>query len=199
MEYSAQTDRIFMFIRPLLVIDLDETILCCRDTPPCAHAIPTAMGHVIPRPGLGHFLDKVSQHYDMMIWSRNGTEYIHLMLETVWPKHIQLIDVFDQSHCSRLVRDGMSEPMFKDMKKVAKKHKQYEIRRMIGIDDLPLAYKRNYGNLVKVTAYKGGPDDELQRLSEFLIELSKHEDMRKVEKRYWRKPSHQPDFSAQPV
>ncbi len=58
---------------------------------------------------------------------------------------------------------------------------------MIGIDDTPGKYARNYGNLVAVREFTGDPaDDELAHLQLYLEWLRQQPNVRAVEKRRWR-------------
>ena len=73
----------------------------------------------------------------------------------------------------------------KDLRKV--RRLGYDLRRVIFIDDTARKLERSYGNLVRVRPFKGDPDDdELLHLARYLDRLDREENIRAVEKRYWR-------------
>lgn len=183
--------------RPLLVFDLDETLLHCQkqDFRDAEHS--TEFGFVAVRPGVDDMLDQLADHYDFMIWSNNGRPYIDKMLSLAWPAQHTLVDVFTSSESSILGQNGMGVPYFKETRKVAKKHPAYVLDRILGIDNDPGVYRRNYGNLVTVKSFTGDYDEELSRLADYLERISRIQDLRKVEKRYWRSGSpHAPQAST---
>lgn len=172
--------------RPLLVFDLDETLMHGRDTDFREAEYTTEYGFVAVRNGVDEMLDTLSNHYDFMIWSNNGRPYIDAMLKLVWPEHHKLIDVFTSAEATVIGMQGIGVPFFKETRKVAKRHSQYPLDRILGVDDRPAVYKRNYGNLVAVSPFTGAYDEQLIKLADFLVQIACEEDLRKVEKRYWR-------------
>jgi len=179
--------------RPLLVFDLDETLLHCQEQDFRDAEYTTEFGFVALRPGIDEMLDQLAEHYDFMIWSNNGRPYIDKMLGLAWPEQHKLVDIFTSSDSGVLARDGMGVPFFKETRKVAKRHPQYHLDRILGVDDNQGVYRRNYGNLVSVTPFTGPFCDELERLSRYLEKIASVENLRKLEKRYWR--TYQPVLS----
>lgn len=175
--------------KPLLVFDLDETLLHCQEQDFREAEVTTEYGYVAIRPGVSEMLDGLSGHYDFMIWSNNGRPYIDTMLQLFWPDRHGLIDVFTSSESSLLERQGMGVPHFKETRKVAKRHPQYHLDRILGVDDNAGVYRRNYGNLVSVTPFEGPYDEEMAKLQNFLASISGQDNLRKLEKRYWRSSS----------
>lgn len=182
--------------RPLLVFDLDETLLHCQEKDFIDAETTTRYGFVAIRPGVEQMLDGLAEHYDFMIWSNNGTPYIETMLGLFWPERHKLIDIFTSSDSGILGRDGMGVPHFKETRKVAKRHPKYQLDRILGIDDNVGVYKRNYGNLVSVAPFTGPFDDETSKLKDFLVSIAGTENMRKLEKRYWRAVKPTPEMSG---
>lgn len=174
--------------KPLLVFDLDETLLHCQETDFREAEHTTDFGFVAIRPGVDELLGRLQDHYDFMIWSNNGKPYIDRMLGLFWPEQHKLVDIFTSSDSTILARDGMGVPFYKETKKIAKRHKSYDLDRILGIDDNVGVYRKNYGNLVAVTPFIGAYDEELSRLGDFLLHISPEPNLRKLEKRYWRKP-----------
>lgn len=182
--------------KPLLIFDLDETLMHCeeKDFREAEHS--TEYGFVAVRPGVDEMLDQLASHYDFMIWSNNGRPYIDRLLGLLWPAHHKLIDIFTSSDSGRLVRDAMAVPFFKETRKVIKRHPQYDLNRALGVDDNVGVYRRNYGNLVQVTPFTGPYNDELARLSKFLLSIADEPDLRKIEKRYWRSSRPRADLDS---
>lgn len=55
------------------------------------------------------------------------------------------------------------------------------------MDDTPQKWERSYGNLVRVKPFEGEEtDDELKYLLLYLDQLRYEENIRSVEKRFWR-------------
>jgi RNA polymerase II subunit A small phosphatase-like protein len=56
------------------------------------------------------------------------------------------------------------------------------------VDDTPQKWERSYGNLVRVAPFEGdSKDDELARLLVYLDHLRNEPNVRRVEKRNWRR------------
>lgn len=74
-------------------------------------------------------------------------------------------------------------------KRLAKLRKLgFRLENIIGVDDTPGKYAKNYGNLVSVSEWRGDlGDDELLDLVRYLEQLIPTRNIRTVEKRGWRK------------
>ena len=72
----------------------------------------------------------------------------------------------------------------KDLKKV---RKRCRLEKVIAVDDSAGNYERSYGNLVRVSKFRGDPlDNELSLLTDYLEFLGSVPNVRRVEKRWWR-------------
>lgn len=172
--------------KPLLVLDLDETLIHCKSTPFREAQHSNNQGFVCVRDGLDEFLNKVNEHYDMMVWSNSGPEYVHTMLALIWPEDITLVDIFTSAESSRKIKEGLGFPFFKDVKTILKKHPGYSKNRILALDDKPEVWSRNYGNLVSVSPFHGQPDTELEKAAHYLSCIRDVPDLRALEKRYWK-------------
>jgi hypothetical protein len=76
----------------------------------------------------------------------------------------------------------------KNIKKI--KRKGYRLESIIAVDDTPQKWDRSYyGNLVRVKPFEGEEtDEELKYLLLYLDKLRYEENIRSVEKRFWRHP-----------
>jgi RNA polymerase II subunit A small phosphatase-like protein len=88
----------------------------------------------------------------------------------------------------------MEEIFVKDLAKV--KRRGYALESVLAVDDSPEKLRRHYGNLVRVRPWEGEPtDDELRRLSEYLVELRGAANFRAIDKRGWNLRAAHPDAS----
>lgn len=172
--------------RPLLVFDLDETLIHCQNKDFRESEHTTPHGFVAIRHGVEEMLDGLAEHYDFMIWSNSGRPYIDDMLKLFWPTQHSLIDIFTSAESIVIGVDGMGVPFLKETRKVANRHRQYRLDRILGVDDKPNVYQRNFGNLIAVSPFLGGYDEQLLQLTNFLIKIAGKDNLRKIEKRYWR-------------
>ncbi|MVN87913.1 phosphoprotein phosphatase [Deinococcus sp. HMF7620] len=175
--------------RPLLVLDLDETLW---------HGVPdqTALSGVRfgLRPFLGQFLHTVSQGYDLAVWTAASEDWMLCGLDatrqaTGFDLRGQAVFLWARDRCAwRRSETGELHP-----RKPARKFRagwvraRYPRSRILVVDDLASNYACGYGHLVKVTSWTGAQDDtELLRLGPYLLTLAAHPDLRQVEKRGWQ-------------
>lgn len=172
--------------RPLIVLDLDNTLIFCSDSYFPESQMSTPHGYLSIRDGAIELIERAHKYFDLMVWSNSGPAYVDDILAMFWPTKIPLIDVFYSTNSRIKGFNGMGIPFFKDMKKISKKHPEYPMGRILGVDDLPQTYSQNYGNLITVKAFEGVQDRELFQLADYVEKISTKENFRKVEKRYWK-------------
>ena len=172
--------------KPLLVLDLDNTLVYCSEKPYREAQMTTVHGHLSVRDHLDTFLRATSSHYDLMVWSNGGLTYVKDTLEIVWPSDVPLKAIIPSSVSQPKVQSGYGIPFYKNMRKLLKLYPEYDLNRIVGVDDLAETYKNNYGNLVVVREFVGQADNDLLKLKDYLIALSALPNFRDVEKRYWR-------------
>jgi RNA polymerase II subunit A small phosphatase-like protein len=64
----------------------------------------------------------------------------------------------------------------------------FSFEKMLIVDDTPLKVTNAYGNAIYPKMYEGAKeDDELLYLAQYLLTLKEAENVRKIEKRGWRK------------
>ncbi|MFC4427164.1 NIF family HAD-type phosphatase [Deinococcus navajonensis] len=178
--------------RPLLVLDLDETLW---------HGIldPAAPeeGRLLLRPHLKSFLDTVAEHYDLAVWTAASEDWMRVGL-----KLVALETQFDLEHRAFFLwhRDRCTwrrnEAGEYELRKPARKFRarwiraRYPAHRILVVDDLASNYDCGYGHLVRVSAWNGDKEDsELQALATYLASIAHEPDLRRIEKRSWRSPS----------
>jgi TFIIF-interacting CTD phosphatase-like protein len=174
--------------RKLLVLDLDETLV---------HAAPAPLarrpdGEVPPyfvykRPGLDEFLAFCAREFVVAVWTSASADYAQGVIRAVFPPGYPLEFVLTRERCTWRV-DPLSgeEAWIKDLKKL--KRRGYGLGRIIVVEDSPANLARQYGNVVPVTPFLGDAgDSELPLLAGFLGSLRDVDDVRRREKRDWRR------------
>lgn len=176
--------------RPLLILDLDETLVHTVETPLAGLTPDFVLGEltVYLRPHVVQFLQRMQAVYDLAIWSAGGSGYVEPTVAFLFD-HAGLrppVFVWSSRRCSRRFDHETHEVYYiKDLKKVRKKG--FDANRMLIVDDLERNATRNYGSAVYLRPFEGAQDDdELVHLAAYLETLSTHPNFRTVEKRYWR-------------
>jgi RNA polymerase II subunit A small phosphatase-like protein len=171
----------------LLILDLDETLLHASEHPLDAPAdFRLAEYHVYLRPEVAQFLEFCRAHFRVAVWTSSTELYATAIVDYLFGSAYPLEFVWARQRCTR-VFDGelQSHYWVKDLKKV--RRRGYPLEKVLMIDDTPEKLSRHYGNLVRVRAFEGdNTDAELRRLMPYLLKLKAAENVRAVEKRYWR-------------
>ncbi|MEM8667212.1 MAG: HAD family hydrolase [Planctomycetota bacterium] len=173
--------------RPLLVLDVDETLLHASDAP----AKQTADFQVGPysvwrRPPLQDFLEACAAEFQLAVWSSSTADYLHAVLDQAVLPSAEFVFVWSRERCVRRFDPEWQEHYFvKDLRKV--KRLGFDLARVLIVDDTPKKLERNYGNAVYVKPYFGGAEDKkLVPLARYLQTLASVSDVRPIEKRGWR-------------
>lgn len=172
--------------RKLLVLDIDETLVFASE-----HALDrpadlrVAGYHVYKRPHLDAFLDYAFATFEVGVWTSSGQGYAEPLVAQLMGAH-PVAFVWSSARCST-ARDWETGH-YASEKRLAKLNKLgFALDQIIGIDDTPRKYAKNYGNLVCVREFTGDPcDDELSHLPRYLAHLDRAPRIRTVEKRNWR-------------
>ena len=163
--------------RPLLILDLDETLIPGAEKTLHREAdFKVGPFHIYKRPGLDTFLSKVDCYYDLAIWSSATGDYVHEIAGALRAS-VKIID------------EEWVEPVYlKDLKKI--KRRGYHLERALILEDSPKKVSRNYGNAIYISKFIGSDEDrELIKLADFLVQIHTAENFRKIEKRGWRSHS----------
>ncbi len=172
----------------LLILDLDETLIFGTDIPLTWLPDFMVLGkfYIYKRPGLDSFLSAVAERFQLAVWTSATADYAHEVIARILPPTVKLEFAFCRENCTRRLHSEYNETHYvKNLNKLRKKG--YRLEKVLVIDDSAEAYALNYGNVIPVTKYRGEQnDDELLMLLKFLEQIGSVEDVRKVEKRYWR-------------
>lgn len=175
-------------MRPLLVLDLDETLIFSTEEPlarPPDHRV--GPFHVYIRPHLHRFLTEIAEDYELAVWSAATEDYVQAVVRAVTPTDVELAFVWSRSRCTQRFDPEEYEPYFvKDLKKV--RRKGYSLERALIVEDTPRKVERHYGNAVYVTSWEGDEDDDLLLdLLDYLRSIHSEANFRSIEKRGWRR------------
>lgn len=183
---------------PLLILDLDETLISATGEAPAAGWHFRVFDcFVTRRPHLDEFLARASDWYDLAVWSSGDDAYVAAVVSQILPASTAPRFVWGVSRCVRR-RDCESREVvcLKDLKKV--RRLGHDLRRILIVDDSPEKISRNYGNHLELPPFAGSPDDRaLLDVLPFLAWLRDQPDFRAVEKRTWRTFS-SPDGRTKP-
>ena len=174
--------------RPLLILDLDETLLWATADEPDAPYDFHAFGYyVTKRPHLDIFLENAFSWFDVAVWTSSGEDYATAVVAEVFDDPSKLLFVYSSSRCTQRYDSDTAEHYFlKDLKKV--KRKGFPLNRILMIDDSPEKLRRQYGNHLCLRPFEGDQGDrELLDVLPFLKWIRTQDDFRKIEKRDWRR------------
>lgn len=175
----------------LLILDLDETLIHARNEllEHEAHFHVGSYG-VYKRPYLDEFLSFCREHFKVAAWTSSSEDYACEVVENIFGNKYTLSFVWARNRCTiEYVPEQQTHIWSKNIKKV--KEKGYALERVIAVDDTPEKHKRSYGNLVAVQPFEGDVDDcELKLLVPYLRSLRSSQNIRRVEKRFWRSIHH---------
>lgn len=178
-------------MKPLLVLDLDETLWHGRLSGEEVTWFET-------RPYLAEFLHDIAPHYQLGIWSAGTKDWVDYGLDQIQARlNIDLRAmcefVWDRAKCTPRTTinyepygDGYPRNHFA---KPVRKFKRLGIpkERILVVDDSPENYVCGYGHLVRVRAWTGDAADyELMILAKYLLGIKDTPNFRALEKRYWR-------------
>ena len=141
---------------------------------------------VYRRPHLAAFLDAVSRHYTIAVWTSSNTLYATGICAQIFPGELSPAFVWARDRCTP--RRDLENDKWTHAKHLSKlKRRGYDLRRVLVVDDSPEKHQRNYGNLVRVSPFFGNEgDDELPTLAAYLEAIAGEPDFRRLEKRNWR-------------
>jgi RNA polymerase II subunit A small phosphatase-like protein len=174
--------------RPLLILDLDETLVFATDDPPPPRAPDFTAGPfaVLKRPFVDDFLAQLADDFTLSVWTSSSSAYALPIVHRLVPDPAALAFVWCCNRCTRRFDPEWQEYYWaKDLRKV--RRLGYALERVLIVDDSPEKVARHYGNHVRVAPFTGDPaDTELRDLIPFLRGLRDAPNVRTIEKRGWR-------------
>lgn len=173
--------------RPLLILDLDETLIHGSERPLAAkHDFRCVSFYIYERPFVREFIEACARLYKLAVWTSSSGDYAQCIRSAVFGER-PLEFLWARDRCTRRFDAEAQEHYWaKDLKKV--RRAGYDLGRVLVVDDTAKKLERNHSNIVVVSEFEGDPNDrELLALAEYLRELERENDFRRVEKRGWRK------------
>jgi carboxy-terminal domain RNA polymerase II polypeptide A small phosphatase len=174
----------------LLILDLDETLMYADETGIGRPEDFSIDGYAVyKRPGLDTFIDTIRPHFELAVWTSSTRPYAEAVVPRLFPPDLPLRFVWARDRCTmRFDPERHDYVWAKNLSKL--KRLGYRLERVLIVDDSPEKLEKNYGNLVRVRPFEGDPHDrELEALGEYLSSLRETNDVRRIEKRFWRRVS----------
>ena len=172
---------------PLLILDLDETLIFGTETPLSRPAdLRVDVFAIYYRPHLAEFIARVRPAYQLAVWTSATASYAAPIVRSIFPPDLPLAFVWSRERCTwRRNLETQEEYWVKNLRKV--KRLGYYLDRVLMVDDEAHKLERNYGNHIAIAPYTGAADDEeLPWLAEYLIRVADSPNLRALEKRHWR-------------
>jgi TFIIF-interacting CTD phosphatase-like protein len=174
-------------IKKLLILDIDETLIYATEASlPRQADFLVGQYHIYKRPFLNVFLKNCLDWFEVAVWTSSTPSYAIAIVSAIFENPKSLWFVWASDRCT-VAYDLERFEYYnrKNLKKV--KRKGYRLESIITVDDTPQKWERSYGNLVRVNPFEGEEtDDELKYLLLYLDKLRYEENIRSVEKRFWR-------------
>lgn len=174
-------------VKKLLILDLDETLVHSTEGASDIFSDFT-IGNltIVKRPHLDEFVRFALEKFEVAVWSQATHRYASAVVRNIFGDAGQLAFVWGGNRCTFCCNPAMRSYYYvKDLRKV--RRRGYSLERVIMVDDTARKLERNYGNLVRIRPFHGDLEDrELLFLRDYLELLDREENVRVVEKRYWR-------------
>lgn len=170
---------------PLLVLDLDETLLHSTPEPIENPDFTTGAYNTRLRPHLREFLQVVEPWWHLAVFTAGGHLYAKDMLEGIRrhaPFPLEPVFFFDRRRCTPR-RDPETGELtwLKDLKKV--RRLGWNLERVLVLDDKSAGLARHRGNLLPAPEWTGDPNDTfLLDVLPTLERLAKEENIRTASK-----------------
>lgn len=174
--------------KKLVIFDLDETLVFATverlEREPDFEVGPYA---VYKRPFADQLIAFCAEHFRIAVWTSSTENYAAGVVCQLFSNDEVLEFVYARKKCvQRFDPEAQDYYFIKDLRKV--KPRGFALADVIILDDTPQKLVRNYGNLVRVTEWRGDAGDrELQHIKALLLELKAVPNVRKVEKRGWQR------------
>ena len=173
--------------KKLLILDLDETLIYATEASlPRQADFLVGQYHIYKRPFLKVFLKNCLDWFEVAVWTSSTPSYAIAIVSAIFENPKTLSFVWASDRCTVAYDlERFEYYKRKNLKKV--KRKGYRLESIIAVDDTPQKWEQSYGNLVRVNPFEGEEtDDELKYLLLYLDKLRYEENIRSVEKRFWR-------------
>ena len=141
-----------VFTKPILILDLDETLIFSTRLPPSNEHFKIRIGrniiYIQTRPGLNEFLQKIEKNYEIFFFTASTKDYANKIIDHISPNT-------DQSH--RLFKENCSfykGYYVKDLRIIDR-----PLSKSILIDDLSSSGLFQPKNMIKIRPFDGNNND----------------------------------------
>jgi RNA polymerase II subunit A small phosphatase-like protein len=168
--------------RPLIIFDLDETLIHSRQEP--LERTPDYVLerlHVYFRPNAVELILAAAKNHEIGVWSAGSPLYVESIVNQLFPVSIKPLFVWNRDHCNARFEISYFQTMFsKDLNKI--QDFGYNLKNTLIIEDDPLKIRDFGANAIIVSQYFGdAADNELSSLVQFIEGLNGHgEDVRDI-------------------
>jgi carboxy-terminal domain RNA polymerase II polypeptide A small phosphatase len=172
----------------LLILDLDETLIHATENElDIPYDFIFDRFYIYKRPFLVQFLEEICKHFSVAIWSSADDIYVNEIVRQITPTDCDYLFVWGNSKCTQK-RDYDLDVYYYEKRLDKIKSKGYKLEHILIVDDSPEKSRNNYGNAIYIDEFLGDQNDiELNQLSVYVQTLKTAENLRRIEKRGWRK------------
>ncbi len=175
--------------RPLLVLDIDETLLYAATQPLTQpHDYKAERTWIYKRPFVDRFLRFCQQHFQIGVWTSARASYANEIFSQVFP-FVSPLFIRSEQHCLDKKNEHGHRVSIKPIHTLA--HQGHDLKQILVIDDSPEKHTYTPDNLIPITPYYGDKrDSELKQLIHFLDSIKHHHNLLPIEKYNWRQTQH---------
>lgn len=142
---------------PLLVLDLDETLIYATAVAgPCDFRLGSRC--ITIRPGAAEFLREARRHFRLAVWTARTAAYAHRVLKKLLPPNTPLTFVWSVAECHRAIDSTGRERWFKDLERL--RIAGFPLEAVAVLDDAPEALISREARVLAIEPYGGSADDE---------------------------------------
>lgn len=192
--FLENTDRLKPTKRKkILALDLDETLLHCKSYDKHLNSAKkfqhpdkivimqqpkylgglSKKGYVFLRPNVIKFLKKMSELYEVVIYTASQKHYCYPIVDAIDPERKWIKGIFTRDHC--IVTDN--NYYVKDLRIFAERN----LNEIVLVDNSSSCFVSNLDNGIPIIPFYDNKDDnELNNLSMFLVWLNEQEDVQDV-------------------
>ncbi len=155
-------------MKRLLILDLDETLIHSTYIDLKLNQTPHKykLFYIYQRPFLEEFLESVSLHFDLAIWSASKADYVKQIIKNTALSNFKFQFVFTRAKCKRIYSKVGS---IRYLKKLELSPDFDSYHKIIFLDDYPEMVDP-VENCILVKEFRGSEsDDELLKLTHLLL------------------------------
>jgi TFIIF-interacting CTD phosphatase-like protein len=158
--------------RLLVIFDLDETLIYNS-----AREYPNHSPIIFPRPYYYEMFSKISEFYEIWVWSASERHYIDAILKNMDPTRAFIKKVLCREDCTV----SKENYLIKDIGRFS----NLDLSQVVIVDNVALSYILNLENGLLVSSYNGSHNDiELVNITGILMAARYEPDIRTALKKY---------------